>query len=48
MNIYAAKLICKSMKYTDGVLISDDNNRNICNNYKGEDFCGPEGQPIFY
>lgn len=53
MTQSAAKRICKQLKYQDGTLKSYDsvgsNSQNpFCRTFRGEDFCGPNPQPIHY
>jgi hypothetical protein len=42
MNSYAARVICKMLKYTDGRLINTESNVKVCKAHRGSDFCGPE------
>ena len=52
MTSSAAKKICRQLKYQDGNLKSlvtdSSSSTSFCRSYKGEDFCGPNPQPIHY
>jgi len=42
MNGYAARVICRMLKYADGRLINTDSDLEVCKEFHGSDFCGPE------
>lgn len=42
MNNYAARTICRMMKYADGILINNEKNPKPCSNYRGQNYCGPD------
>jgi len=41
MNNYAARTICRMLKFSDGILINNEKNPKVCKTYKGADYCGP-------
>jgi len=41
MNGYAARVICRMLKYNDGRLINTDSKEKVCANFRGQNFCGP-------
>jgi len=42
MNDYAARLICRQLKYGDGRLVKEENKDTICAGYEGNDHCGAD------
>jgi len=48
MNNYAARTICRMLKFSDGILVNNEKNQKVCKNYKGSDHCGPEFQTIYF
>jgi hypothetical protein len=42
MNNYAARTICRMLKFTDGTLINNEKNDKPCKDYRGQNYCGPD------